>query len=120
VAPLRVTVASVAALQGVRLQLETWLRNRGIDDSTVDLLLIATHEALANAVKHSGTPTPAILTVTHIDGSITIEITDRGRWTDRPDDHPGLGLRMMKNAVETATIATNDNGTVVRITQPLA
>lgn len=114
---LCVDVPALETLRDVRLQFVRWLKGLSVDDATIDLLALAVHEALSNAIRHSGTPTPAVLVARHFNSLIAVEVKDHGRWSDPAEDHPGLGLKIMKNAVESTTINIDADGTTVRLLQ---
>jgi signal transduction histidine kinase len=67
-------------------------------------------EALTNVLKHAGKPTRVDVTVRHLPGSLTVEVTDDGRGlaarsgngvaADAPADGSGHGLVGMRERVE--------------------
>ena len=81
-------------------------------------MVLAAHEALTNALTHSGAVEPVSLSAGRQDGHVTVEIVDAGTWAPPVDDH-GWGLLIMRRATTTATIETNEHGTRVTLTQSL-
>jgi anti-sigma regulatory factor (Ser/Thr protein kinase) len=83
-------------------------------------VILATHEAVANAIQHSGTTDPVRVRADSVPDGLTIEISDDGAWRT-PDDPPaqerGRGLNLIRSLVSDATIDTDGHGTTVRLHQ---
>jgi anti-sigma regulatory factor (Ser/Thr protein kinase) len=89
-----------AYVRVVRLALSALARQAGLDEGQVDDLKIAVSEACANAVmanEEAGVDDPVSIVWTEEPGSLTVEISDRGR-SDRlaasPFDSQDLSSRM--------------------------
>ena len=83
-------------------------------------VVLATHEAVANAIQHAGTPAPVLVRAESGFDGVVIEVCDEGRW--RPEDDPpseerGRGITLIRSLVSEAQINTGEWGTTVRIHQ---
>ncbi len=111
-----------AVLAELRRDLGAWLRQ--FDDvlseqEVVDIVL-ATHEAAANAVEHSEDPFgPGQVNAWLIDDVLTVEVRDSGNWTrERPVvGDRGRGLALIENLVDEVRIRRNPRGTTLRLVQ---
>ena len=117
-ARLDVTVpAEPESLALVRYRLEHWLEDCGADADDRFAITVAANEACANAVVHAYGPRrgPTLSLVgTRGDGSITVEVTDSGRWR-APRRPGGRGLRLMKRLMDDVDIEHDERGTTVRM-----
>jgi PAS domain S-box-containing protein len=94
------------------------------EDRLFDLLL-AVGEAVNNAIEHAyadGTPGTFALRAMRLDGSLVIEIEDRGRWRRRnrpiPSDglsERGRGIALMRALCDDVDLSRTATGTVVRL-----
>ena len=109
---LTVSVASGSELAPMRAALRDWLRPRA-DAAAVDEILLATGEAMANALEH-GRP-PVTMTLSWAEGGeVAITIQDGGRWRIAPDGGSrGLGLPIMSTLMDDVTVDTADGTRVV-------
>ena len=109
-----------SALATVRTDLDAWLQLRGLAEPRRGYVILATHEALANAIQHARSPGPIVLRAEARNGEFVIEVTDNGSWklasTDRQDGR-GLGLEIMRQLVSSATVTSGAAGTTVRLHQ---
>ena len=112
---LTVSVASGSELAPMRAALRDWLAPRA-GAAAVDEILLATGEAMANALEH-GRP-PVTMTLSWADGGqVAITIRDGGRWRIAPDGGSrGLGLPIMSTLMDAVTVDTSD-GTQVILTR---
>jgi len=115
---LRLVVDSLDTLRTARFQLSSWLKSEGVADDAADGLVLAAHEALANAVSHSRSSQPPLLDVQRVGNLVTVEVRDRGEWSPVPHDHPGLGLAIIQ-AIPGSSIESSTTGTTVRLVQTL-
>jgi serine/threonine-protein kinase RsbW len=79
-------------LAALRRSLADWATRVGMAASTVEELVLATYEALANAVEHAyrGRVGGLVALRAHSDlahGVVTITVTDFGQWRPVPADH---------------------------------
>ena len=92
------------------------------DPSRSDVVL-ATHEAAANAIEHAASRTPIEIRARLATATVAAEITDHGRWKDasRPDaaasefEQRGRGLQLIEGLVTAVRIETDGDGTTLRL-----
>jgi len=111
---------TVAALAPLRRALAAWLDRPEISERSRQAVILATHEAVANAIQHSGTDDRIRVRAEAKPDGLTIEVTDDGTWRI-PDDPPqlerGRDLDLIRSLVSDATIHTDTGGTTVRLRQ---
>ena len=81
-------------------------------------IVLATHEAAANAIEHSDDPFgPGQVNAWLIDGVLTVEVRDSGNWTtERPVvGDRGRGLTLIESLVDEVRIKKNPRGTTLRL-----
>jgi anti-sigma regulatory factor (Ser/Thr protein kinase) len=108
------------ALAPFRHRLDGWLRSHGLADSQRASVVLASHEAVANAIEHSASPTPVLIKAEANDEAIVVEIIDKGNWRParvEPDDERGRGLAMIKALVSHVHISSLGGGTTIRLIQ---
>jgi anti-sigma regulatory factor (Ser/Thr protein kinase) len=107
-----------ATLAELRRDLATWLRQLdGIAEQDVVGLVLATHEAAANAIEHSADAFgPGQVNAWLIEGVLTVEVRDSGRWKrSQPDEERGRGHTLIENLVDEVRIMKNSRGTTLRL-----
>jgi anti-sigma regulatory factor (Ser/Thr protein kinase) len=112
-------LVSLGSLESARRLLGAWLRQVGAAEASEASLVLAVHEALANALRHSGTTEPVTVHGSVVDHVVTVDVVDHGTWAPAPDGHTGLGLAIIDGAVESANVETGPGGTHVRLVQSL-
>jgi serine/threonine-protein kinase RsbW len=128
-APLHLAaLANAMNARAIRRQLATWLAVDVHPDHADDLLLAA-HEALANAVEHAyadqGEPGALQLCAYRSADAVVITVSDHGKWhaaTPGQSDQ-GRGISMMRRLVHDLHIVRSDHGTAVSLrsaTTPLS
>jgi signal transduction histidine kinase len=116
--------ADVEELHGVRVELAT-AGDAPVDES-LEQLVLAAREAMANAAKHSGAPEVDVYLETAAD-HVAVFVRDRGAGFERaavPDDRRGLTESVegrMRRAGGTAAVTSSPGaGTEVELTLPRA
>ena len=119
--PLHRCVPAVpGALVGLRTELGAWFGGLADPPRRPDDLVLAVHEALANAVEHGYRDRPpgeVELRVEH-DGPELRVVDDSGSWRE-PDPDPGArghGLRLMAAIADAVDIDRRPGGTTVTLT----
>jgi anti-sigma regulatory factor (Ser/Thr protein kinase) len=110
----------LTALAPLRHSLDAWLEQGGMGEPPRAAVVLATHEAVANAIEHAGSLGPVIVHGEAAADGIVIEVTDDGRWKppeDPPSEERGRGLTLIRALVSDAQISTGAAGTTVRIHQ---
>jgi anti-sigma regulatory factor (Ser/Thr protein kinase) len=94
-------------LRGLRRSLISWLEQMNASADVQDAVLLATHEAAANAMQH-GEPEGPVTVSAHqdVDGSFSVEVTNHGGWKEPEPGHHGGGLLMMKELMSDVGIRT--------------
>ena len=108
----------LSVLAELRRSLSRWLKKIDVGDEASTDIVLATHEAAANAIEHSEQPFgPGQVNAWLIDGVLTVEIRDSGTWAAvRPaDDDRGRGLSLIENLVDEVRINKNPRGTTIRL-----
>jgi serine/threonine-protein kinase RsbW len=117
--------ASVELPTTVRLHLTDWLRGLGASDDAVFNIGLATYEAMANAVTHAYPPGIVGQVEMHAwvdDGTITVTVTDHGRWKpplNEPDPLHGRGLVLIRQLAEQTSVLPGEQGTLIRMSWTL-
>jgi serine/threonine-protein kinase RsbW len=108
------------ALASLRHALDAWLEVGGMGEPPRAAVVLATHEAVANAIQHAGAPSPVVVRGDADADGVVIEVSDDGHWklpADPPSEDRGRGLTLIRSLVSDAQIKTGDRGTTVRIQQ---
>ena len=93
-------------LRGLRHSLTTWFESDGVPEKCRDSLMLATHEAAANAIKHGEVDRPVRVSVTHGAESVTVVVRNYPRWGE-PELNPGpRGLGMMRELMSEVRTST--------------
>jgi serine/threonine-protein kinase RsbW len=107
-------------LRDFRRALTAWLRANAIEPSLRTDVLIAAHEAVANAIEHAGSRAEIQVRATLDTGSLHIEVQDKGTWkhptTERAYER-GRGLALIAGLVSESQLTHNGRGTTLRIRQ---
>ena len=121
--PLELEIpADPESLPILRRELEDWLRTAAVSDLDARDILLATWEAGANAIEHSGATDGAVVEVSAMlsGDRIRIGVADHGRWKE-PEmrDDRGLGLRLIEALMTTVDVERGPDGTRVVMERPL-
>ena len=101
----------------LRAELGGWLRERPFDESEIEPIILATNEAVANAIEHGhrGQHRVGVEAWTSHE-SLTVEVRDRGSWRDEPSEPDrGHGLLLIRACMDTITVERSSEGTTVRM-----
>ena len=98
-------------LRGMRRLLTSWLELTDATDDLRGAVLLATHEAAANAMAHGERPErPNSVSISASQdeaGGFSVEVTNYGPWKEPAADHTGHGLKMMNELMsEVRTLTT--------------
>ena len=105
-----------------RRRLQAWLMANGAGKAEASDVVLATHEALMNAVEHAYGPADAEVTLAARieDGVIDIEVCDTGSWRESRSEHRGRGQSIMSAIMEDVTTDTGAGGSTVRLRRRLS
>ncbi|MEP6757875.1 MAG: GAF domain-containing protein [Actinomycetota bacterium] len=106
-----------AELAGLRAELGGWLRRGGLDETEIEPIVLATNEAVANAIEHGRRGQHRVGVEAWTDpSSLTIEVRDRGAWREEPSaPERGYGLLLIRACMDTIAIERSTEGTTVRM-----
>jgi len=108
-------------LRDFRQQLTTWLVGSGVRDRSRHAILLAAHEAAANAIEHAAAPVTVV--GRREPDVILIEVTSVGRWgahQQRSSDERGRGVALMKGLLSDVEILAEEERTTVRLRMVLS
>jgi GAF domain-containing protein/anti-sigma regulatory factor (Ser/Thr protein kinase) len=122
-APLELTFpADSDSLPQLRRELERWLESAAVPEVDARDILLATWEAGANAIEHSGAGDHSVVRVdAALSGDrVRIGVVDLGRWKE-PEvrDDRGLGLRLIEALMTNVDVQRTPGGTRVVMERPL-
>ena len=120
--PLAMNFAADAShLAPSRAALRGWLTQAGVEPNQIQDVLVATGEAVANAIEHGHRDRPEgtiSLRATAVADGLQVTVTDTGAWkTPRKvaDFNRGRGISLMRCLMEDLSIQSNDAGTTVHM-----
>ena len=119
--PLEIHVQhDLSELAPLRRRLHEWLEGRGLADPPRAGVVLAAHEAIANAIEHSNSPRPILVRAEASSDGFVIEITDDGEWKipEVPSKiERGRGLDLMRALVSDVKVTSRKAGTTIRLFQ---
>ncbi len=110
--------ADAGELSGLRRQLGTWLHSARLREDAVADVLIATDEAVCNAMEHACGFDPAQtvrVTARLARAGVEVRVEDRGPWRPPrpPGDERGRGLAIMRGLMDDVVVTPTTEGTAV-------
>ena len=116
--------AQPAAIPQVRRVLRRWLTENGADADELNEVLVAAGEACTNAVQHAYGTQDGVVELEALleSGEVTVIISDHGAWREAQPLHPGEGGRgipLMHGTMDAVEIASDEDGTEVRMKRRL-
>ena len=115
---MELRVDQVEELGRVRHTLDEWLDGQGMSEPPRAAFVLATHEALANAIQHSGVSSSVRVRARAASEGVEIVISDDGSWKapdEVPNDERGRGLKLIRLLVPDAEVSTGVSGTTIRL-----
>jgi len=105
------------ALASLRQALSAWLVLARVEERARVDVVLATHEAAANALEHGGLAQPVAVYARLADSLVTVEITNQGGWKVQSftDNERGRGLLLIEKLASEVEIQTDDRGTTLRL-----
>lgn len=117
--------ADPTEIAGLRSVVRRWLAELPLTDDQRQDILLASYEALANAVEHAypaGSDTGTLDLETAFDadaGVVSVLVADRGTWHDAVDDPArrsrGHGLTLIRNLASEVDVRSGYSGTVIEM-----
>ena len=121
VEPLRLSVpADIASLGPVRRLLQSWLSSAGVEHG--DDIVLAVHEAVANALEHAGLDTDEVITVEAevVDDVLRVLVRDGGAWKEQvADDTRGRGLGIIRAVMDRVELDSRIGSTSIEMSRRL-
>jgi hypothetical protein len=121
-APLEMDfTADARHLAPSRAALRSWLSEVGVEPDQIQDMLVATGEAVANAIEHGHRNRPEgiiSLRATAVVDGLHVSVVDSGVWKTPhqvPSEYRGRGLSLMRCLVQDLSIHSNDAGTTVHM-----
>lgn len=100
-------------LRGLRHLLGSWLDLMDASTDVRGAVMLATHEAAANAMAHGEPEGPVTVSACQDDdGIFTIEVTNDGGWKEPNPGHHGRGLLVMNHLMSDVGIQTTTRTSV--------
>jgi anti-sigma regulatory factor (Ser/Thr protein kinase) len=104
----------VSELASLRRSLADWLAQAEVHSGATDAIILATHEAAANAVEHADAR--LVVTGSRDEDSVTVVVRDAGRWKEsQGGEFRGLGLPLMQAVMSEVDVGSYDGGSVIRM-----
>ena len=95
-------------LREMRQSLRSWLELTTATARTRDSVVLATHEAAANAMVHGEPEAPVTVFASPDEGGgFMVEVTSHGGWKEPEPENAGRGMAMMADLMSDVTIRTN-------------
>ncbi len=121
-APLAMNFAADAShLAPGRAALRSWLTQAGVEPGQIQDVLIATGEAVANAIEHGHRDRPegtiSLRASAVVDG-LQVTVTDTGAWKTPREvagSNRGRGISLMRYLMEDLSIQSSGTGTTVQM-----
>jgi anti-sigma regulatory factor (Ser/Thr protein kinase) len=106
--------SSVAVL---RQLLRRWFIEQGLTEEAAFPLLVASGEAVSNAIEHAYGPSGGQLQVsgTRTGEDVTVTVRDFGQWRPSRGSNRGRGFRLMEGLVDEVVVSHERDGTEVRL-----
>jgi len=67
-------------LRGLRRELAAWLERASVADEICEAIILATHEAAANAIEHADPGTEVTVKGVRADNKLMVMVTNSGEW----------------------------------------
>jgi serine/threonine-protein kinase RsbW len=112
----RSIVADPVHIAPLRKDLRGWLESHSVDDDSVQAVLLAGSEAVANAIEHGYRDDPfgvvqVVATVTP--EAVQVRVSDQGRWqASNADVARGRGLQLIRQVMDHVSFDRGDGTTV--------
>jgi len=109
-------------LRGLRRDLAAWLARMRVAGEVRDAIILATHEATANAIEHARLGSEVTLRAVRDADKVIIVVTNAGEWKEprSSDERRGRGLTMITRLMSDLEIQVKSHRTVVRMRKDLS
>jgi serine/threonine-protein kinase RsbW len=109
-------------LGGLRRELAAWLARIHVAGDVRDEIILATHEAAANAIEHARSGSEVTVRAVRDANKVIVVVTNSGRWAEPRslDEARGRGLTLIKQLMSDLEIQVKSQRTVVRMRKDLS
>jgi len=109
------------SLRELRTSLADWLASQGLSEASTSAIVLATHEAAANAIEHSRSRQAVTVRARIEEHTAWVEVRNEGSWKPATfdDDERGRGLLLITALMSELEIDSDATGTTVRMLHPL-
>jgi len=109
-------------LRGLRRELAAWLARTRVIGEAREEIILATHEAAANAIEHARSGSEVTVRGVRDASKVVVVVTNSGRWKEpRPfDEKRGRGLTLMRRLMSDLEIQVRSQRTTVRMRKDLS
>jgi serine/threonine-protein kinase RsbW len=109
-------------LRGLRREVAAWLARIDVIGEVRDDIILATHEAAANAIEHARRGSEVTLRGVRDDDKVIVVVTNSGEWKEprSSDERRGRGLALIKRLMSDLEIQVSSHRTVVRMRKDLS
>ena len=115
---VELSVDDVEGLAAMRHGLADWLESSGVGEAQCADVVLASHEAVANALEHAHGRPPVLVRASCVECGVVVEVLDSGCWKPQqlpPPEDRGRGLGLIRGLVTNAEIIRRQDGTTVRM-----
>ena len=107
----------LALLRVLRRDLSSWLRRADVDSDVGENIVLATHEAAANAIEHADLGTEVTVLVRRSADELRVDVENVGAWKNWPakDEPRGRGLVLMRELMSEVHIHSVSGRTRVQM-----
>ena len=103
-------------LAPTRAAVREWMHEQRASEEMIEEMVMASGEALANAIEHAHPPDPIEVRGWSDHEHITLRITDHGTWVNgEPNTDRGFGLPIMRALMDDVHLETDEHGTRVEL-----
>ena len=109
-------------LRGLRRELAAWLASIQVGGEVRDEIILATHEAAANAIEHARRGSEVTVRGVRDADKVIIVVANSGEWKEPRslDEMRGRGLILMKQLMSDLQVQVKSRRTVVRMRKDLS
>ena len=109
-------------LRGLRRELAAWLASVHVVGDVRDEIILATHEAAANAIEHARAGSEVTVRGVRDTDKVIIVVTNSGGWKPARslEEMRGRGLILMKQLMSDLEVQVKSRRTVVRMRKDLS
>jgi anti-sigma regulatory factor (Ser/Thr protein kinase) len=101
-------------LAPLRRSLADWLAHAEVEPNASAAVVLATHEAAANAIEHA--QAEVVVTVSRDRDRMTVVVRNAGGWKESDEDeYRGRGLILMRGLMSQVEVGSHPDGSVVRM-----